>query len=229
MKVLGYLSCFATAGLADDDEDVVVNTGLYQLFLVHEDREVFLLLPDAQGAGLEVFSRLWFSYGNCLLKHFIEVPHLVFILLLSDFPPLFGILNGIHGRSVEGAFGILDDSDGGKVDAGFGGLPCEEGRFLLIDLDIGLLYFFHVGLGFFADVAHVVHATVLPRIIIGILSILIFFFDVLYFDAGEGANAVGIVSRVQGVSFWNIWIFLVELSAIVLIYFFHADSDTVGE
>lgn len=149
--------------------------------------------------------------------------------MLSDFPPLLGIFDGIHGRSVEGAFGILDDSDGGEVDAGFGGLPCEEGRFLLVDLDIGLFNFLHVGLGLFADVAHVVHATILPRIIVGVLSILLFFLYILYFDAGEGPNAVRMVSRMQGVRFRSICVFLVELSTVVLVYLFHAESDAVGE
>ena len=47
MKVLGDLSCFTAAGLTNDDKDVVVNTGLHQLFLVCENGEIFLLFPDA--------------------------------------------------------------------------------------------------------------------------------------------------------------------------------------
>ena len=157
------------------------------------------------------------------------MPHLIFILLLADFPPLFCIFNCIHGRSVERAFWILDNSDGRKVDASFGGLSCKERRLLFIHLDICLLYFLHVGLGLFADIAHIIHATVFPRIVVCVLSIFIFFLDVLYFNASESSNAVGIVSRVQRVRLRCSWIFLVELSAVVLVYFLHADSDAVGE
>ena len=47
VEVLGDLSCFTAAGLTNDDKDVVVNTGLHQLFLVRENGEIFLLFPDA--------------------------------------------------------------------------------------------------------------------------------------------------------------------------------------
>ena len=58
MEILCDLCCFSTSCLSDNDENIVVDTGLNELFFVEENWQILFLLPNAKVAAPKVFS--WF-------------------------------------------------------------------------------------------------------------------------------------------------------------------------
>lgn len=107
LEILSNLCGFSTACFSNYNEYIVIDTGLKKFFFELENRQTLFLLFDGKITGFEIFSRLRLDWGN-LFSKFGEILDLVFILLLPDLSPLFGILQSVHSFTVKCSFWVFD-------------------------------------------------------------------------------------------------------------------------